>query len=980
MSKGCIQIQIGDRKYTFRDVDVKPTSLNSILTSLVRNKKFNSNIEDILSIGNQDVNKIISEGGDVSTNIGDFAVGNANGANLATLSKINKSTDFNAVSSIVSLINYSDNAFMFSSSTDSSTAYIGNKRDFILLNPSIIDSGSALSQAIAFKYASKESTKKNSPIFRTLSKYVNIILESDHPFKSSLEGVSDVTAAKKLLILAQNDNSELSQSLLKELGAIIKSKADKKLDIKAKSVLDNRISSITKYGNSITVINGHKYTNSNIIELLQKVLSYKGGATVDESLFPENVPTKFKEFYTENSDGKYGQLINDLLFGEELDVANLFVPDINTTVNNIVEYLYKVPEDVTEDSSYIPRIGKVEIEDNYQVDEKAVILNTNNGILNSIIKSPNSVEVILDNSIGKFASVKKTETRVKILINPSFEISENDIKEIKSAISVKTGKNAGTSNKKNSWYILKQKSVSSASALNGLYKLFDQLNVNQTLVNSVYSTAYDDFSLQVAKAANQAGINVNIFPDYYPINRPKGEFLSYLDRELNLSFAKSEIEKSFTAEEYGKFTSDENPGLFYNLIKKRVGDIVTVKNSITQDKGKFIIDKIYSFKFNPGMNKFTDMYNSNIGGFNLGSVFSLLLDGKRKTGVLIKRGDSNYEFLLENGDYVSIPMSEVNSLESEHAPLYLSDARIIGSDKYYNTTIGLVKNGVLFKNNVTELRNFYSKELKEIFEKTIYSDYTEFLDKEFGSKDNFGNKKFYIFSPYTRENISKIDAKIPNYSNINMLEILGNSIKKLGIRVDLFSSDQISALFGSGLAENKAFIHNGGIIINSTKSTADSPIHELMHLLMAQYKATNPEGYYKMLNSVPEMPQFEELKQRYRELSPNDYTEEVLVHAMTDYFMDRVTDYGPLNFSEYNFDIKSIAAKLLNVDEKKINSYRNNSDFMNTLLRTLLLDGDSKLLNNLTLGVNLDQTITEGRVSNIKSDLIKKDNLKIDCQ
>ena len=39
--KGCVQIQIGSKKYTFRDVDISSTSLDSILGTLVRSKDFN---------------------------------------------------------------------------------------------------------------------------------------------------------------------------------------------------------------------------------------------------------------------------------------------------------------------------------------------------------------------------------------------------------------------------------------------------------------------------------------------------------------------------------------------------------------------------------------------------------------------------------------------------------------------------------------------------------------------------------------------------------------------------------------------------------------------------------------------------------------------------------------------------------------------------------------------------------------------------
>lgn len=974
--KGCVQIQIGSKKYTFRDVDISSTSLDSILGTLVRSKRFQSEIDDIINTVDQDVNKIIAKGEQIATNIGDYAIGNATSLNLATLSRINQSTDFSAVSAITNLLNYTDNSFLFSDSTKLSKAYIGTKRDFILLNPSIMESGSSLSQTLAFKYASKESTNKNSPIYRTLSNYVEQILDSNHPFREHLEGVSELTAAKKLLLLAQSDDSELSKNLLRELGGIIKSKTENSINITGTTVVGDKIKSIIGYGNNITVFNNHKYTNSNIIGLLQKVRNYKSATDVSDSQLPDNVPIQFKKFYEDNKTGKYEQLLNDLLNNEDIEVNELFDPSVNKTINNIIDYLYKTPE-ISMDESYIPKVGSIEVEDDYQVEDKVIYLNESNYVMNSTLKSKDTyVELILDESTSKFATVKSGKP-LKILINPKYELTDEQIKEIKAEVSTKTGKNAGKG-KKPKWVVLKQKSIPTKSVVKGLSELIEKLNTDGVLVESVHSTVYDDFAIQAVKAANQSGISSYIYPNYYTINRNRGEFLSYLDSELNLSFTKSTINKSFTNEEFQKFTNSENPGLFANLKEMQAGDTVTITNTVSQNKMKMVIDHIYDFKFRPKLNPYTSMYNVYTGGFNKGVVFSLLFDdNKRKTGVLVNITDNNYGFILSEGNtYVEIPKSQINSTYSNHSPLYMSDLRYIGDNVYYNTLSGLVKDDLFVGHNVTEYKKFFEPELREIFEKTIYDTYENFLNEEFGNYNNFQNKKFYVFAHYTPEAISRVEVNAPNYSNINMLEVLANSLKRSGIKVNMFTSDEITSLFGPNLASNKAFIHSGMIILNSDLSTEDSPIHELMHLLLAQYKVSNPAAYSEMLKNIPDLTQFEELKERYRELSPNDYAEEVLVHAVTDYFMGRVQDYGALKVSDLN--IKELAFQLFRTDST--DKFRDDSEFMNTLMKTLLLDGNSSLLKDLTIGVNLDKTITENKISNVKSNLIQNNNLKIDCK
>lgn len=281
----------------------------------------------------------------------------------------------------------------------------------------------------------------------------------------------------------------------------------------------------------------------------------------------------------------------------------------------------------------------------------------------------------------------------------------------------------------------------------------------------------------------------------------------------------------------------------------QAGDTVTITNTVSQNKMKMVIDHIYDFKFRPKLNPYTSMYNVYTGGFNKGVVFSLLFDdNKRKTGVLVNITDNNYGFILSEGNtYVEIPKSQINSTYSSHSPLYMSDLRYIGDNVYYNTLSGLVKDDLFVGHNVAEYKKFFEPELREIFEKTIYDTYENFLNEEFGNYNNFQNKKFYVFVHYTPEAISRVEVNAPNYSNVNMLEVLANSLKRSGIKVNMFTSDEITSLFGPNLASNKAFIHSGMIILNSDLSTEDSPIHELMHLLLAQYKVSNPAAYSEML-------------------------------------------------------------------------------------------------------------------------------------
>lgn len=970
MSKGCIQIQVGNKKYQFKDVDTSSTSLKDILTKLVRDDNYSSIIDQILETQNKDINEIIQNDDitDTYTEIGDFAIGNANPLVMAQLGKINPS--MGPIKEISNLFkSFTDNSFLFAD-TNKNTAYIGSKRDFIVLNPNA--KGPSISRALAFSYASSQLSNVNTSIYNTAIDYVTRILNSNSSLRDEFTGMSDLNAAKKLLILSQTSNDPICKEFLQTIGKIIKSETtgDQKdgITVVGTNYLKDSVGRISKYGNTITVINGNSYTNSNIIGLLSRISKYESKSELDKDL-SENIPEQFNKYYVDHKNSKDVQLLNDLLFSSDINIANLFVSNLRKTVNNIIDYLYK-PLELSDDESvdyYIPKVDDVKVDDSFSVSERLVEINDRNTIFNTNYRNKASlVELVLDPTLTKYCEVE-SGTSVKLRINPAYPISATDIDNIRKAVVIKSGKNAGTS-KKNNWMVLKQKAISNSDASASLSQLFKALNVNNKVISQVFSTAVDNFSMEVAQAGNMAGIRTTIFPGYYPINKSRGQILSYIEDKLKLSFTESTIADNYSIEDWLNLSGESDVAIVSDkLNNKQRGDIITLKNTINQNAVKKTISRVYDFKFKPVSSRIGDMYDD---GFEVGTVFSMLLkDGTRTTGTVVKRTEDDYTLLLDNHETVTVS-SNVLDTGTQNIPLYLSDVRYINGSTYIQSAKGLIKDGRVTISPNDKLA-FYQKELDEI------SNYSKQNPEEILDSINRG-KKVYILSKAGKDNLlNTVEVPIPNYSNVNMVEIISNTLNRSGIRTTLLTSDQIANMYGESLAENKAFISGNSIIVNTDKYSQDSAIHELMHLLMAQYKITNPDGYAEMLNSVPSLSQFEELKDRYKELAPNDYTEEVLVHAMTDHFMGRVQQYGYLNIQP-DFNIKKLASSLLKADFNLNKS--DEADFLNSLLRTLLLEGNSQLLDNLSLGVNLDESITLRKLTNIKSDLIENDNLKIECK
>ena len=48
----------------------------------------------------------------------------------------------------------------------------------------------------------------------------------------------------------------------------------------------------------------------------------------------------------------------------------------------------------------------------------------------------------------------------------------------------------------------------------------------------------------------------------------------------------------------------------------------------------------------------------------------------------------------------------------------------------------------------------------------------------------------------------------------------------------------------------KGFVYNGNIYLNVNNLTADTPVHELLHLFLGSSRFTNPELYVKLISKA----------------------------------------------------------------------------------------------------------------------------------
>lgn len=1053
-SKGCIQINIGGTKYTFNDVDVGSTSLNNISKTLVASERFKDLIKEIVASNPTDINELLTHEESTYSKVGDFAIGNNSANSLAAIARVDSSNS--SISMIASLLkDNTDYNILFSDSITHSKVYIGHNRNFIVLNPEVMDTPDAAARTLAFVYTIEKAINLNSSVAKILSKYVREL--DGTSFEDELSGLDEKTANRKLLILAQEHKDDpIIKKMFAELRQAINDELYVKLGARAVSALNNpeEISSVvdelkkagftakgkygaafikaylessnkTEEGNKVvdnfinrevepyaiynnystvsalqfkdttTNINGNSYTNGFVIKVLNEIFTFDGH-DIDESLFTynsENIPDKFKAYYTAYKDDENRKrLLNDLINNEDQEFTELFSKDIKVTMSNIINSLYRQQNYGILNNDFTPVVEEVAVDNDYEVVPKNITLFDGNGGLNKFLKENKSkiVEVVLTDKYDSFATIgEKSDDKVlKIYINPNKELKDSDISNIRNAVTTQRGRTAGKINRL-SWVVFKQKVPYTKSAKGNIITLFRRLNEDKTTIGRIYSTAVDDFSMDILKAALESDIPVNIYPNYYPTRVADYVITDYLKKELNASFSRPDISKDFDPAQ--NLSLEREMTIKVKNPNKKKGDILTVENTRTGKVYKKVVNKIYNFKFTGGSNEITSMYDVNLGAFRPGTVVSLLDEEgnsrKRINATIIGVTKDEYIVLTSNNETMLVDKNIIDTEAGAH-PLYISDTRTIGEDTYFYNDMGMIKNGRITK-GAEVYREYFSKELNEIFD-SLYPnsesreiDFRNFLDTNYKSTFDFRTNIYYALDNYKEPTITMVDIFPKNYSNVNILKILSSSMSRSGINVKTMTGDELASVTGlKGISKIKAFVHNGIIFLNSDNCTEDSPIHELMHLLLAQFRVTNPNAYYEMLNQVPSLEEYSELRKTYDFLTPNDYAEEVLVHSLTNFFMGRIQDYGRIRLVADNMDLKSLASKVLEIDSKDMIWYRDmpNGDFLEQSLRELLISNNSKLLDNLTLGINEDETILNSRISNIKSKLVKDGNLEIICK
>ena len=197
---------------------------------------------------------------------------------------------------------------------------------------------------------------------------------------------------------------------------------------------------------------------------------------------------------------------------------------------------------------------------------------------------------------------------------------------------------------------------------------------------------------------------------------------------------------------------------------------------------------------------------------------------------------------------------------------------------------------------------------------------------------------------------------------------------KYGIKINFIHESELEQ-FGqkSGV---RAFLLNGNYYVNIDKASVSDPLHEFLHMVLADMKYSNRNNYMTLISSVKNHELFTKVAESYKEIN-SDVLEETFIRLFTDTLRSKIT--VDKIFTEDNFDlsVKLSIQELLSLN----NSIKDESlyDIFDTQLKDVLVNFGSTLVNNDKPLYNTDNALQMIAVSNTLKELIKENKLKEAC-
>lgn len=255
---------------------------------------------------------------------------------------------------------------------------------------------------------------------------------------------------------------------------------------------------------------------------------------------------------------------------------------------------------------------------------------------------------------------------------------------------------------------------------------------------------------------------------------------------------------------------------------------------------------------------------------------------------------------------------------------------------------------------------------------------------------NHGDLQVEVF-PINKDGIIKITHKPSRYDNLDDVEeievnphmnstvALTNMVGKLfnlyGIAIQMTDSAQLEEMGIPSLA--KGLIVDGNILINQDIATIDTPIHEMLHLLVGGIRFKHPELYKSLVEHAQDFSNLEELAKTYPNRTQLDLLEESLITELSKFIVGEDNEISKLGNAVQKTIIKDFC-DTLDYALMGTKSVEIVSDLSEHTIESLAKVVQSRTFQNKFKGT-LDQAKLTRKVANLKEQLMKNNKLEEKC-
>lgn len=311
---------------------------------------------------------------------------------------------------------------------------------------------------------------------------------------------------------------------------------------------------------------------------------------------------------------------------------------------------------------------------------------------------------------------------------------------------------------------------------------------------------------------------------------------------------------------------------------------------------------------------------------------------------------------------------------------HLDELRGVDSSKSLSNAIGLRQNGSASIHNILEYTGTQS------MEQAVPVLNNEFRDLEIEVVPIVENAKVEVTHRPT--DFDKVTNPVSPDEDANSSIIIECAINKLidlyGIKINRISSQELNSSKWKQVIPDvefvKGFIYNGEIYLTE-QATIDTPLHEMMHLLIGNLRFNNPELYIQLVNSVESWTNRNELAKRFEGRSRNDVNEEIFVEQAALFSLGQpceLSALGPEIQQEIRYNVKRLIDSIL-MGQASVNAIPDEILFSSTLKEVTGYVG-STIMNNTFKGTfNVEGSALHRKINNIKSDLIQNNELREEC-